>query len=96
MYRNLRTNLPREVMSYTDFPFTRAWLDARRFCSHEEVCSGSHILPACMWGFNAFGAGPAEFHSHCNMANSLLTPKPIRMRDEGLLLPTITPSRHAI
>ena len=46
MYRNLRTNLPREVMSYTDFPFTRAWLDARRFCSHEEVCSDSHMLSA--------------------------------------------------
>ena len=29
MYRNLRTNLPREVMSYTDFPFTRTWLDSR-------------------------------------------------------------------
>ena len=37
MYRNLRTNLPREVMSYTDFPFTRTWLDSRRFCSHQEV-----------------------------------------------------------
>ena len=47
MYRNLRTNLPREVMSYTDFPFTRAWLDTRRFCSHEEVCFGSHLLSAC-------------------------------------------------
>ena len=37
MYRNLRTNLPREVMSYTDFPFTRTWQDPRRFCSHREV-----------------------------------------------------------
>ena len=37
MYRNLRTNLPREVMSYSDFPFTRVWRDARRFCGHEEV-----------------------------------------------------------
>ena len=37
MYRNLRTNLPREVMSYTDFPFTRTWQDSRRFCSHQEV-----------------------------------------------------------
>ena len=37
MYRHLRTNLPREVMSYADFPFTRVWHDARRFCSHEEV-----------------------------------------------------------
>ena len=37
MYRNLRTNLPREVMSYADFPFTRTWQDSRRFCSHQEV-----------------------------------------------------------
>ena len=37
MYKNLRTNLPREVMSYTDFPFTQTWLDPRRFCSHQEV-----------------------------------------------------------
>ena len=38
MYRNLRTNLPREVMSYADFPFTRVWHDPRRFCGHAEVC----------------------------------------------------------
>ena len=37
MYANLRTNLPREVMSYTDFPFTRSWGDPRRFCGHAEV-----------------------------------------------------------
>ncbi len=43
MYRNLRTNLPREVMSYTDFPFTRTWLDSRRFCSHQEVCTSSAL-----------------------------------------------------
>ncbi len=43
MYRNLRTNLPREVMSYADFPFTRVWRDGRRFCSHQEV----RTLRAC-------------------------------------------------
>lgn len=37
MYANLRTNLPREVMSYTDFPFTQSWGDPRRFCGHNEV-----------------------------------------------------------
>ncbi|KAK9908844.1 hypothetical protein WJX75_003644 [Coccomyxa subellipsoidea] len=37
MYAGLRTNLPREVMSYTDFPFTRSWGDTRRFCGHAEV-----------------------------------------------------------
>ncbi|CAL8462038.1 g1569 [Coccomyxa elongata] len=37
MYANLRTNLPREVMSYTDFPFTQSWGDPRRFCGHAEV-----------------------------------------------------------
>ncbi len=37
MYKGLRTNLPREVMSYTDFPFTRTWMDSRRFCGHQEV-----------------------------------------------------------
>lgn len=54
MYRNLRTNLPREVMSYTDFPFTRTWLDSRRFCSHQEV----HLLSS--------GSAP-DLPSVCNM-----------------------------
>jgi hypothetical protein len=45
MYAGLRTNLPRELMSFTEFPFTPAAMaaagvnsrDARRFPSHEEV-----------------------------------------------------------
>eukprot|EP00879_Flechtneria_rotunda_P011205 GHRR01011703.1.p1 GENE.GHRR01011703.1~~GHRR01011703.1.p1 ORF type:complete len:302 (+),score=95.18 GHRR01011703.1:176-1081(+) len=42
MYRDLRTNLPRELMGFSDVPFTPAMLgaasmDARRFCSHSEV-----------------------------------------------------------
>lgn len=40
MYANLRTNLPREVMAYSDFPFDTSFPgseDPRRFCSHEEV-----------------------------------------------------------
>jgi len=45
MYAGLRTNLPREVMGYLDFPFDTQFSgapvensrDSRRFCSHEEV-----------------------------------------------------------
>jgi len=42
MYASLRTNLPREVMSYLDLPFIPEAMggrsvDPRRFCSHEEV-----------------------------------------------------------
>ena len=42
MYAKLRTNLPREVMAYTDFPFddlAGRSQDARRFPSHAEVSS---------------------------------------------------------
>ena len=49
MYRNLRTNLPREVMSYSDFPFTRAWRDARRFCGHDEVGERAPALLSLLW-----------------------------------------------
>ena len=39
MYESLRTNLPREVMGYQEFPFDprRHYGDERRFCGHEEV-----------------------------------------------------------
>jgi len=49
MYAALRTNLPREIMGYLDFPFdtqfsggapsknTPRSVDSRRFCSHQEV-----------------------------------------------------------
>ncbi|KAG2485336.1 hypothetical protein HYH03_015918 [Edaphochlamys debaryana] len=45
MYRDLRTNLPREIMGYSDFPFTAEFLgpgysaDPRQFCGHREVLS---------------------------------------------------------
>jgi hypothetical protein len=40
--RDLRTNLPRELMGFSDLPFTPGMMgaassDARRFCSHREV-----------------------------------------------------------
>ena len=39
MYASLRTNLPREVMGFLDFPFAAApdSVDARRFPRHQEV-----------------------------------------------------------
>ncbi|EFJ23363.1 hypothetical protein SELMODRAFT_175034 [Selaginella moellendorffii] len=39
MYESLRTNLPREVMGFLDYPFVprRSSRDARRFPGHEEV-----------------------------------------------------------
>ncbi|GAB2211752.1 hypothetical protein Droror1_Dr00025086 [Drosera rotundifolia] len=40
IYRSLRTNLPREVMGFRDYPFVasgRPGRDARRFPGHEEV-----------------------------------------------------------
>ena len=43
-YASLRVNLPREIMSYTDFPFIPEAMagkseDARRFPHHTEVWS---------------------------------------------------------
>jgi len=40
MYEGLRTNLPREVMGYSEFPFDTKFpgsKDPRRFCTHQEV-----------------------------------------------------------
>lgn len=40
MYAGLRTNLPREVMGFADFPFDETFpgsKDPRQFCSHQEV-----------------------------------------------------------
>lgn len=49
MYAKLRTNLPREVMAYTDFAFDDLAghsQDARRFPSHHEVgaACNMHVL----------------------------------------------------
>ena len=48
MYAKLRTNLPREVMAYTDFAFDDLGgrsHDARRFPSHAEVRSSLGHFP---------------------------------------------------
>jgi len=40
MYDNLRTNLPREIMGFSEFPFDESFPgseDPRRFCTHHEV-----------------------------------------------------------
>lgn len=40
MYRDMRTNLPREVMGFTDFPFDDSFpnsFDSRQFPCHQEV-----------------------------------------------------------
>lgn len=43
MYASLRTNLPREIMGFTDFPFLpREGGDPRRFPGHAEVASYLH------------------------------------------------------
>ena len=40
MYASLRTNLPRDLMAFSDFSFVdRHWGDERRFCGHREVQS---------------------------------------------------------
>ena len=40
MYASLRTNLPREIMGYTDFPFLpKEGRDGRRFPGHAEVAA---------------------------------------------------------
>uniref|UniRef100_A0A164TVM1 Flavin-containing monooxygenase n=1 Tax=Daucus carota subsp. sativus TaxID=79200 RepID=A0A164TVM1_DAUCS len=36
LYASLRTNFPRHVMGFSDFPFTKIYEDSRAFPSHEE------------------------------------------------------------
>ena len=48
IYRTLRTNLPREIMGVSDFPFTPENMgerstDARRYCGHVEVSVGRGV-----------------------------------------------------
>ena len=37
MYKNLRTNLPKEVMAFPDFPFDDSECGKRSFIGHDEV-----------------------------------------------------------
>lgn len=37
LYSSLRTNLPRHLMSFSDFPFSKTYEDVRTFPSHAEV-----------------------------------------------------------
>ena len=39
MYKNLRTNLPKEVMAFPDFPFDDAECGKRSFIGEREVCN---------------------------------------------------------
>lgn len=58
MYDSLRTNLPREIMGYLDFPFLpKEGRDGRRYPGHEEVllylqdfAEHFHLLPCIRFG----------------------------------------------
>lgn len=64
MYADLRTNLPREVMGFSEYPFDDAFyarsssIDPRRFCSHQEVL---HYLNSFAKHFNILQY--IEFHT---------------------------------
>lgn len=52
MYQHLRTNLPRDVMAFSDYPFHPSVMgsrstDPRLFCSHNEVPGAAHKTSAC-------------------------------------------------
>ena len=68
MYASLRTNLPREVMGYPSFPFTKVFAgDDRRFCGHGEV--------------RAYLAAYAEHHTlteHINTSTEVVKAEPIQ------------------
>jgi len=78
MYAGLRTNLPREVMGYLDFPFDASApafppeADARRFPSHGEVL---RYLDAYA---DAFGLRP-----HVRLGQRVVRATPVRDTDGG-------------
>lgn len=52
MYAGLRTNLPREVMGFLDWPFDAQFpgsQDPRRFCGHAEVRARGAAPPCPAW-----------------------------------------------
>jgi hypothetical protein len=64
MYRDLRTNLPREIMGYTDVPFTPAFMgtasrDPRRYPGHSEVCGGVGVRSVSQSTIPGVAGGPA-------------------------------------
>jgi len=57
MYASLRTNLPRDLMAFLDFPFAACGGDDRRFPGHAEVLAylerfaqAFELRPAIRWG----------------------------------------------
>ncbi|KAM0005705.1 putative flavin monooxygenase, FAD/NAD(P)-binding domain superfamily [Helianthus debilis subsp. tardiflorus] len=60
-YKSLKTNLPREVMSFTDFEFSeKAYGDPRMYPGHEEVLMfltdfATHFELTELSRFNTFG-----------------------------------------
>lgn len=84
MYRHLRTNLPREIMGFSDFPFTpptmglsaagRFPIDARRFPGHAEVL---RYLEAFAERF--------ELHGAVRLNTRVLQVSPLQGNAEGQL-----------
>lgn len=72
MYRDLRTNLPREIMGYTDVPFTPTFMgaasrDPRRYPGHAEVLSYLQLFadmkqlhPHIQYNTQVLSAAPAD------------------------------------
>lgn len=86
MYASLRTNLPREVMSYLDLPFVPESMggrsvDSRRFCTHEEV--KNLILPLPPFSLS-LPCPPAHF---LPLVSPLLPPSVTCPVDGTVLLP---------
>lgn len=72
MYRDLRTNLPREIMGYTDVPFTPAFMgtasrDARRYPGHSEVRGREGVRSVSQSTMPGVAGGPA--HCPCSRQN---------------------------
>ncbi|WIA31017.1 hypothetical protein OEZ86_001056 [Tetradesmus obliquus] len=71
MYRDLRTNLPRELMGFAELPFTPAAMgpassDPRRFCSHREVLAYLDVF-----------AGMHQQHQHVHFNTQVLQATPL-------------------
>lgn len=82
MYEGLRTNLPREVMGYSEFPFDTKFTgsnDPRRFCSHQEVLA---YLEAFAGEFELLQH--IRFRTHvCSLVPTTPTPATTRETNSG-------------